>query len=442
MKLNKEIQALLKGESGDPFSILGVHRSEGAFCIRAFLPEAKAAWVLQHKGPAKKRFIKMAKRHKEGLFEAVTERLSRPFRYTLRTTNSRDEVREFYDPYCFPQVLTDFDLHLIGEGTHYQNYEKLGSHVREIGGVRGVHFAVWAPNARRVSVIGDFNEWDGRRHPMRFLVDSGIWELFIPGLGEGTLYKFDILSKYSEWREQKTDPFAFFFVVRPKTAAIVYDLVNKHKWNDAAWLSSRSERNWFESPVAIYEVHLGSWMRVAEENSRFLTYREFADKLIPHVKKLGYTHIEFLPMAEHPLDASWGYQPIGYYAPTSRFGKPEDFMYFIDCCHQNGIGVIVDWVPAHFPKDAHGLAYFDGTCLYEHADPRKGEHKEWGTLVFNYGRNEVKNYLISNALFWLEKYHIDGLRVDAVASMLYLDYSRRQGEWIPNKYAATKTLRR
>jgi 1,4-alpha-glucan branching enzyme len=440
MKINKEMQALIKGESGDPFSMLGVQRSEGALCIRAFLPEAKEAWVLLHKGPAKKRFLKMTRVNKDGLFEAVPEHPSRSLRYTLRITTSWDEVQEFYDPYSFPQVLTDYDLHLIGEGTHYRNYEKLGAHVREIAGVRGVHFAVWAPNARRVSVIGDFNRWDGRRHPMRFIGNSGIWEIFVPGLGEGTLYKFDILSLYDNFREQKTDPFAFFFEVRPKTAAIVYDIEKKHEWNDAEWLSLRSERNWFEAPIAIYEVHLGSWMRVAEEDSRFLTYRELVDTLIPHVRELGYTHIELLPMAEHPLDASWGYQPIGYYAPTSRFGKPEDFMYFIDCCHQNGIGVIVDWVPAHFPKDAHGLAFFDGTCLYEHADPRKGEHKEWGTLVFNYGRNEVKNYLISNALFWLDKYHIDGLRVDAVASMLYLDYSRQSGQWIPNMYGGNENL--
>lgn len=338
------------------------------------------------------------------------------------------------------RVLTDFDLHLIGEGTHYKNYEKLGAHVVEIGGVKGVHFAVWAPNAKRVSVIGDFNHWDGKKHPMKLLGDSGIWEIFIPGLDEGELYKFEIKSKYRNYKEQKTDPFAFFFEVRPKSAAIVYNIENKHKWQDAEWMEMRKKKNWFESPVSIYEVHLGSWMRIPEEDSRFLTYRELADKLIPHVRKLGYTHIELLPITEHPLDASWGYQTIGYFAPTSRFGRPEDFMYFVDKCHQNGIGVVVDWVPAHFPKDAHGLGLFDGTCLYEHEDPRKGEHREWGTLIFNYGRREVANYLISNALFWLEKYHIDGLRVDAVASMLYLDYSREPGEWMPNIYGGNENL--
>ncbi len=338
------------------------------------------------------------------------------------------------------RVLTDFDLHLIGEGTHYKNYEKLGAHVVEVNGARGVHFAVWAPNAKKVSVIGDFNHWDGKKHPMKLLGDSGIWEIFIPGLDEGELYKFEIKSKYRGYKEQKTDPFAFYFEVRPKTAAIVYNIENKHQWQDAEWMEMRRKKNWFESHVAIYEVHLGSWMRVPEDNNRFLTYRELADKLIPYVKELGFTHIELLPISEHPLDASWGYQTIGYFAPTSRFGRPEDFMYFVDKCHQNEIGVIIDWVPAHFPKDAHGLGYFDGTCLYEHEDPRKGEHRDWGTLIFNYGRNEVRNYLISNALFWLEKYHIDGLRVDAVASMIYLDYSRAPGDWIPNIYGGNENL--
>ncbi|HCZ12193.1 MAG TPA: 1,4-alpha-glucan branching enzyme, partial [Nitrospiraceae bacterium] len=300
------------------------------------------------------------------------------------------------------RVLTDFDLHLIGEGTHYKNYEKLGAHVVEIDGVKGVHFSVWAPNAKRVSLIGNFNHWDGKKHPMKLLGDSGIWETFIPGLGEGELYKFEIKSKYGGYKEQKADPFAFYFEVRPKSAAIVYSIEDKHKWQDSEWMETRRKTNRLESPVSIYEVHPGSWMRVPEENNRFLTYRELADKLIPYVKELGYTHIELLPLMEHPLDVSWGYQVIGYFAPTSRFGRPEDFMYFIDECHQNGIGVIMDWVPAHFPKDAHGLGFFDGTCLYEHEDPKKGEHKEWGTLVFNYGRREVANYLISNALFWLD----------------------------------------
>lgn len=338
------------------------------------------------------------------------------------------------------RILTDFDLHLIAEGTHYKNYEKLGAHVIEVDGVKGVHFAVWAPNAKRVSVIGNFNHWDHRKHPMRPLGNSGIWEIFIPGLDEGELYKFYIESKYHGYKEQKADPFAFFFEVRPKSAAIVYNIENKHKWEDDEWIQKRAKKNWLESPISIYEVHLGSWMRVKEEGNRFLTYRELSEHLIPYVKSLGFTHIELLPITEHPLDASWGYQTIGYFAPTSRYGRPEDFMYFVDQCHKNDIGVIMDWVPAHFPKDAHGLGFFDGTCLYEHEDPRKGEHKDWGTLIFNYGRNEVRNFLISNALFWIEKYHIDGLRVDAVASMLYLDYSRGPGEWIPNIYGGNENL--
>jgi 1,4-alpha-glucan branching enzyme len=341
--------------------------------------------------------------------------------------------------YKFPQILTDFDLHLIGEGTHYKKYEKLGAHLREVEGVKGVHFAVWAPNAKRVSVMGDFNGWDAERHPMHLLGSSGVWEVFIPGLSEGELYKFAVRSRLTGQTMEKADPYAFYAEIRPKSASIVWD-INKYTWNDDEWMAEREQRNALNAPISIYEVHLGSWMRVPEEGNRYLTYRELAHRLVEHVKEMGYTHIELLPVMEHPLDASWGYQVIGYFAPTSRFGTPEEFMYFVDYCHQNGIGVILDWVPAHFPKDAHGLARFDGTCLYEHEDPRKGEHQDWGTLIFNYGRNEVRNYLISNALFWLDKYHIDGLRVDAVASMIYLDYSRQPGEWVPNQYGGNENL--
>jgi 1,4-alpha-glucan branching enzyme len=447
MDIDKHIKLLLNGKHGNPFEVLGMHIFENKVCIRAFLPEAKEAMVIQEAGfriqdleaRGEKTFL-MKKINKEGFFEAVFEDLSKPFKYKLRVVTHQDETREFYDPYSFPPVLTDFDLYLIGEGTHYKNYEKLGAHVKTVDGVKGAHFAVWAPNAKRVSVIGDFNRWDGRRHPMRMLVSSGIWEIFIPGLEEGNLYKFEIRSKYHKYIEQKADPFAFFYEVRPKSAAVVYSIENRHTWQDKEWMEQRKRKNWFESPVAIYEVHLGSWMRKPEENNGFLTYRELADKLIPYVKEHGYTHIELLPVTEHPLDASWGYQTIGYFAPTSRFGRPEDFMYFVDACHQNGTGVIMDWAPAHFPKDAHGLGFFDGTCLYEHEDPKKGEQRDWGTLIFNYGRNEVRNYLISNALFWLEEYHIDGLRVDAVASMIYLDYSRKPGEWIPNIYGGKENL--
>lgn len=337
------------------------------------------------------------------------------------------------------RVLTDFDLHLIGEGSHYKKYEKLGAHVMEIEGMKGVHFAVWAPNAKNVSVIGDFNSWNSKTHPMRSLASSGIWELFVPGIGEGTLYKFEIRSRYNKFTAQKADPFAFSFELRPKSASIVYD-INGYQWTDRKWMEERSKTHWLDSPVSMYEVHLGSWMRAPEEGSRWLTYRELADKLIPYVKEMGYTHIELLPITEHPLDASWGYQTLGYFAPTCRHGEPKDFMYFMDRCHQAGLGVVLDWVPAHFPTDGHGLGFFDGTCLYEHEDPRKGFHPDWGTKIFNYGRNEVRNFLISNALFWFEKYHIDGLRVDAVASMLYLDYSRKEGEWIPNMYGGRENL--
>ncbi|MBI5195776.1 MAG: 1,4-alpha-glucan branching protein GlgB [Nitrospirae bacterium] len=336
-------------------------------------------------------------------------------------------------------ILSDFDLYLIGEGTHYKSYEKLGAHIKKIKGKNGVHFSVWAPNAEAVSVIGDFNKWNKKRHLMRLSGNSGIWELFVPGLGEGEIYKFWVKSKFNNYAEEKADPYGFYFEVRPKSASIVAD-INKYKWSDHAWMTQRQKKNWLESPVSIYEVHLGSWVRIAEENNRSLTYRELAQNLIPYVKEMGYTHIELMPVMEHPLDESWGYQVIGYFAPTSRFGAPEDFMYFVDQCHLNNIGVILDWVPAHFPKDPHGLASFDGTCLYEHADPRKGEHRDWGTLIFNYGRNEVSNFLISNVLFWLEKYHIDGLRLDAVASMLYLDYSRQPDDWLPNIYGGNENL--
>ena len=390
-------------------------------------------------GPYEEKAYVMQKLHKEGFFEAVIER-AKPFRYKIRIQSHGGEGTEFYDPYSFPPVLTDFDLHLIGEGTHYRNYEKLGSHVRTIDGVRGVHFAVWAPNAKNVGVVGDFNSWDGRRHPMRMLGSSGIWEIFIPGLDAGACYKYEIKSRYRNYRALKADPHSFFFEMRPKSGSIVYDMDKSHAWGDSEWMGMRARKNWFRAPMSTYEVHLGSWMRKPEEGDRFLTYREIAEKLVPYVKELGFTHIEVMPLTEHPFDASWGYQTLGYYAPTSRFGKPEDFMYLIDKCHQNGIGVIMDWVPAHFPKDGHGLGFFDGTCLYEHEDPRQGEHRDWGTLIFNFGRNEVRNYLISNALFWLDNYHIDGLRVDAVASMIYLDYSREPGQWIPNKYGGNENL--
>jgi 1,4-alpha-glucan branching enzyme len=327
----------------------------------------------------------------------------------------------------------------MGEGRHYDAYEKLGAHLKTVDGVTGVHFAVWAPNARRVSVVGNFNHWDGRVHPMRFRGSSGVWELFVPELGEGAIYKYEIVSHEDVVLPLKADPYAFSSELRPNNGSVVAR-IDKHHWSDSAWIEQRSHKDWLGSPISIYEVHLGSWRRIPEEHDRWLSYRELADQLIPYVKDLGYTHIELLPIMEHPYDGSWGYQTLGYFAATSRFGSPTEFMEFVDRCHETGLGVILDWTPAHFPRDAHGLALFDGTHLYEHEDPRQGSHPDWGTLVYNYGRNEVQNYLISNALFWLDKYHIDGLRVDAVASMLYLDYSRKPGEWIPNKFGGRENL--
>lgn len=333
--------------------------------------------------------------------------------------------------------ISDVDVHLFSEGTHYRIYEKLGAHRLERDGVKGTHFAVWAPNAARVSVVGDFNEWNADKNPMVLNHSSGIWSAFIPALGHGTLYKYFIDG--ANGHVQKTDPVGFASEMRPRTASIVWDL-DTYKWNDAKWLEARDKKNSLAKPVSIYELHLGSWMRVPEDENRWLTYREMADKLIPYVLEMNFTHVELMPVSEHPLDASWGYQTTGYFAVTSRFGPPEDFMYLVDKLHQAGIGVLVDWVPAHFPRDGHALGLFDGTHLYEHADPRLGEHREWGTYVFNYGRYEVANFLLSNAMFWFDKYHIDGLRVDAVASMLYLDYARENGEWVANQYGGRENI--
>jgi 1,4-alpha-glucan branching enzyme len=340
------------------------------------------------------------------------------------------------DPYRFAPLVSEFDLHLHSEGTQYESYRTMGAHLVECDGVAGVRFAVWAPNAEVMSVVGDFNDWDERRHPMR-LRTAGIWEFFMPGAGVGMNYKYSVRSRVRGYRQQKADPYGFATEDPPKSASVVCDIWS-YAWGDHEWMESRAHKDALKEPVSIYEVHLGSWLR--GPNNSYLSYVELADKLVDYAKRLGYTHLELLPIMEHPFSGSWGYQVTGYYAPTARFGTPQEFMYFVDRCHRAGIGVIVDWVPGHFPKDAHGLAYFDGTALYEHADPRKGEHREWGTLIFNYGRNEVRTFLISNALFWLKVYHIDGLRVDAVASMLYLDYARKPGEWIPNMYGGNENL--
>ena len=335
--------------------------------------------------------------------------------------------------------LTEYDHHLLGQGKHYRSFEKMGAHLIEQGGRRGVHFAVWAPNAESVSVIGDWNDWRRGVNPMQSKQGNGIWEVFVPDIAQGALYKYAIKSKYNGFNAEKADPFAFAAELVPQTASRVWE-IDGYEWQDGNWMQARSRFNTLDSKMAIYEVHLGSWKRKVEENNRFLTYREAGPLLAQYLTDLGFTYVEFLPLSEHPFYGSWGYQTVGYYAPTGRYGTPEDLMYMIDVLHQYGIGVILDWVPAHFPRDAHGLGYFDGTHLYEHADPRQGLHVDWGTFIFNYNRPEVTNFLLSNALFWLEKYHVDGLRVDAVASMLYLDYGRKHGEWVANKYGGRENL--
>jgi 1,4-alpha-glucan branching enzyme len=431
---NAEIQAIAGGYHGDPFRVLGPHvvgakDKPPAWVVRAFLPQASAAAV-ELEGVVQP----MRKLHADGLFVAAFE--GQPRGYRLKLTLHDGSEAELEDPYRFPPLLSEFDLHLHSEGTLYQSYDTLGAHLLELEGVAGVRFAVWAPNAEVVSVVGDFNDWDTRRHPLR-LRTGGVWEIFLPGLGEGVHYKYFIRSRQQGHRELKADPHAFHCEVPPQSASIVARL-DAHEWGDQAWMESRAKRNLLDEPVSIYEVHLESWLRGPRGET--LTYLEIAPKLVAYVTRLGYTHVEFLPLTEHPYSGSWGYQTVGYFAPASRFGPPQDLMYLIDQCHRAGVGVILDWVPAHFPKDAHGLAFFDGTALYEHADPRRGEHKEWGTLIFNYGRNEVRGFLVSSALFWLNRYHIDGLRVDAVASMLYLDYSRKPGEWVPNQYGGNENL--
>jgi 1,4-alpha-glucan branching enzyme len=432
------ILAVVEGRADDPFAVLGRHDvvadGKPAQVFRTVQPGADHVDLLigDRRWP-------MGRVH-DALFEIVLPQDERevpraPHRFRIHEANSQREVD---DPYRFGQILRDFDLHLFSEGTHYRAWEQLGSHRRLVGGVDGVQFAVWAPNAHRVSVIGDFNRWDGRVHAMRRLVPSGVWEIFIPGLPDGTCYKYEVRTSDGHL-VNKSDPYAQRFEVPPNTASIIWT-THAYRWNDEAWMQARTRAGgWHDRPMAVYEVHLESWRRDAAEH-RYLSYRELADTLVPYVREMGYTHIELMPVMEHPFSGSWGYQVIGFFAPTSRFGTPDDFRYFIDCCHQQGLGVILDWVPGHFPKDQHGLARFDGTSLYEHDDPRKGEHLDWGTLIFNYGRNEVRTFLLSNALYWLDEFHVDGLRVDAVASMLYLDYSRPHGQWIPNQFGGRENL--
>jgi 1,4-alpha-glucan branching enzyme len=426
-------EALAGARHSDPFSVLGPQQEAGGVVIRTFQPTAERVEAVGPVGPVE------MERHPTGVFEARFPDTPAIFDYRLRITYPDGHTVEIDDPYRYGRVITEYDIYLFSQGKHTRIYDKLGAHLMRIGEADGVHFAVWAPNAERVSVVGDFNGWDGRRHTMRRLGPTGVWEIFLPGLSEGERYKFEIRSSLHGELLLKTDPYGFRFELPPRSAAIVAR--REHVWGDAQWFVDRAGRNaWFKHPVATYEVHLGSWARIPEERDRYLTYREIAERLIPYVKEMGYTHIELLPVMEHPFFGSWGYQVTGFFAPSSRFGTPDDFKAFVETCHKNGIAVILDWVPGHFPKDAHGLARFDGTSLYEHADPRQGEHRDWGTLIFNYGRNEVRNFLLANALFWLEEYHLDGLRVDAVASMLYLDFSKQPGDWLPNKYGGTENL--
>jgi 1,4-alpha-glucan branching enzyme len=435
--INSEIDRLLDLDHHDPFQVLGMHfidQEKRSILIRTFQPHAESVQIIINSSTRSYLY----KMRQEGLFEIVLREAPEPFSYQLEATYFNGTTHTFEDPYRFLPQLSDLDRYLFNSGTHYQLYDKMGAHPTIIDTVDGTIFRVWAPAARRVSVIGDFNAWDGRVHQMRSLDDSGIWELFIPGITQNELYKFEIKTQFKDILT-KSDPFQFQGELRPKTASIVTSL-SDFSWHDQKWLAKRSQYKPYDKPISVYEVHLGSWRRDPADPERFLTYCEVADMLVPYVKDMGFTHIELMPIMEHPLDESWGYQVTGNFSVTSRYGTPEEFMYFVDQCHQNNIGVILDWVPAHFPTDAHSLARFDGTALYEHEDPRQGAHPEWGTLVYNYGRKEVSNYLIANALFWFDKYHIDGLRVDAVASMLYLDYSRQEGEWLPNCYGGRENI--
>ncbi len=428
------IRALVNGEIGAPASILGRHRHSDNISIRTFRPWAEGIDIVDDQSG---RRAPMRKLRAEGFFVVELDESWSSASYHFETTAQDGNAESYGDPYNYPPLLTDYDIFLFAQGRHLDIYKKLGAHPRQVDGVTGVNFAVWAPNCYKIAVTGDFNRWDARVHPLQANGDSGIWEIFIPGLAPGISYKYEIRSHNDGYRAEKADPYAFYAEMRPSTASIVCDIA-EYQWSDENWMATRARRDPLAEPMNIYEAHPGSWRRDQENN--FLSYRQLAEELVPYLVDMGYTHLELLPVAEHPLDASWGYQVTGYFAPTSRYGTPADFMYLVDTCHQNGIAVILDWVPAHFPKDGHGLNYFDGTHLYSHEDPRQGEHPEWGTMIFNYERNEVRNFLISNALFWLKEYHIDGLRVDAVSSMIYLNFSREDGDWVANKYGSHENL--
>jgi 1,4-alpha-glucan branching enzyme len=423
-----DLEQLVRGEHHDPHRLLGAHLEDGQVVVRAFRPAATSVVALVGPGGSGER-VKLDQVHPAGLFEGALDGATVPPAYRLEVTYDAGTFT-IDDPYRFLPTIGELDQHLLGEGRHERLWQALGAHERVVDGVAGTAFAVWAPNARAVRVVGDFNSWDGRLHPMRSLGSSGIWELFVPAVGAGTKYKFELVTA-THALTLKADPLAFATEAPPATASVVY--TSSHAWGDEDWMARRQERNSVGAPISVYEVHLGSWRQG-------LSYRELAEQLPDYVADLGFTHVEFMPVAEHPYAPSWGYQVSAYYAPTARFGSPDDLRHLIDRLHQRGLGVIVDWVPAHFPKDAFALARFDGTALYEHEDPRRGEHPDWGSLVFNFGRNEVRNFLIANALYWLEEFHIDGLRVDAVASMLYLDYSRKEGEWVPNEFGGNEDL--
>ena len=428
--LSADERKIIEARHHDPFMILGRHGDARQETIRVFQPHCEEI-RLGEDGPL------MLRQGDTDLFSWTGPADTVPRLYTLHCKDGNGQVRVIHDAYNFAPQLSEFDLHLFGEGRHRQLYKVLGAHEHTVEGIRGVLFATWAPNAERISVIGDFNQWDGRCHPMRSRGGSGVWELFIPELQAGSLYKFEIRNRDSGALLTKSDPYAQQYELRPSTASVITREAN-YDWQDNDWQQQRQSADWLHSPISVYEVHLGSWQR--DELGNFLNYRELAHRLVDYVSRLGFTHIELLPVTEHPLDASWGYQTTGYFAPTSRFGSADDFRYFVDHCHQHHIGVLLDWVPAHFPKDEFALARFDGSALYEHEDPRRGEHRDWGTLIYNFGRNEVKNFLLASALFWLKEYHIDGLRVDAVASMLYLDYSREDNDWLPNIYGGNENL--
>jgi len=440
MTSQSDLELILNARHAQPHSLLGMHPTthdgKKGLAVRAFVRGIRELEVVDVNDDSKR--WKMEKVDDNGFFQVFISERKKVFCYRLRGKMDNGEIHQFYDPYSFLPTLSEDDLYLFNEGNEHFIYEKLGAHQRTIGEATGIAFTVWAPSAKRVSVVGDFNHWDGRYHPMRCLGSSGVWEVFIPGVELGEKYKFEIFSG-SGHLLLKTDPYGKFFEAPPHNAAFTWNLKG-YEWGDQDWMQRRAKEDTRDKPVSIYEVHVGSWKRMLEDGGRPFNYRELADQLGDYVVEMGFTHVEFMPLAEHPFAGSWGYQVTGFFAPTHRFGDPQDFMYLVDQLHQRGIGVIIDWVPAHFPRDSWALAEFDGTCLYEHADPRQGQHMDWGTLIPNYGRHEVRCFLIASALSWLDRYHIDGLRVDAVASMLYLDYSRKEGEWIPNEYGGRENI--